>query len=122
MNAETEFLVRVIEEYQAPYPDPIQAKADDEVVVDLSRKTDIVGWVWCANSAGKSGWVPNVYVEINDNQGRLLKDYNAIELTIHVGDVLTVYKEESSFYWASNQAGDQGWVPIKNVEAMEAKV
>jgi len=121
MNTETDFLVRVIEEYQAPYPDPIQAKAGDEVSVDLIKATDIVGWVWCTNHTGKSGWVPGTYVKIEGGRGRMLQDYNAIELTIHVGDILTVHKTESSFYWVTNQAGNQGWVPIANVEVMEAE-
>lgn len=38
-------LVRVIEDYQAPYPDPIRAGAGDEVLVDADKKTDIAGWV-----------------------------------------------------------------------------
>jgi hypothetical protein len=119
MNTETRFYVRVIEAYQAPYPDPIQANTGDEVAVDRSKETDITGWIWCTNREGKSGWVPKVYVEIKGNQGRMLQDYNAIELTIHVGDVLKAHKEESNFYWVTNQAGEHGWVPIANVGVME---
>ncbi|CAG0976845.1 hypothetical protein ANAEL_01502 [Anaerolineales bacterium] len=110
------FVVRVIADYQAPYPDPIQAKAGDEVVIDSEKKTGIRGWVWCANSAGKGGWVPAKYIEVNGNRGRMLCDYNAIELTIHAGEKLTVHKEESKFYWVTNRTGQQGWVPVENVE------
>ena len=119
MNNAAGFLVRVIEEYQAPYADPIQAKAGDEVSVDLSKATDITGWVWCTNHTGKSGWVSKTYVAVKGDRGRMLQDYNAIELTIHVGDILKVKKEESNFYWVTNQTGEQGWVPIANVEVME---
>ena len=122
MNDVADFLIRVVEEYQAPYADPIRVKAGEDVNVDLSKETDIAGWVWCTNLEAKSGWVPRVYVEIEGNQGRLLQDYNAIELTIHVGDILKVHKEESSFYWVTNQVGEQGWVPIANIEVMEAEV
>ena len=121
MMTETTFLIRVIEDYEAPYPDPIQTKAGDEVEIDRSKKTDIAGWVWCTNRASKSGWVPNTYIEITGDRGRFLCDYNAIELTIRVGELLTVHKTESSFYWATNQSGRQGWVPVANVEIMEKK-
>ena len=116
MNNKTSFHVRVIKDYQAPYPDPIQAQAGDEVVVDPGKETDIMGWVWCINHAGKSGWVPSAYVEIEGDRGRMLQDYNAIELTVHVGDVLTVHKTEGSFHLATDQKGQQGWVPVANVE------
>ena len=116
------FMVRVIADYQAPYPDPIQVKVGDEVVVDFKKKTGIQGWVWCTNSAGKGGWTPMKYIEVNDNRGKMLFDYNAIELTIHVGDILSVHKMESNFYWVTNQTGQQGWVPVENVELLKTHV
>jgi len=118
MNPGTTFQVRVIKEYQAPYPDPIQARAGEEVTVDENKKTDIEGWVWCTNQAGKSGWAPKAYLELHGNAGTLLCDYSAIELTIRAGEILSVEKTESSFYWVTNQAGRQGWVPAANVEPL----
>lgn len=109
-------VVRAIKEYKAPYPDPIQAKAGEDVIVDPSKETDIPGWVWCTNHAGKSGWVPVSYLKIHGGRGRMLYDYNAIELTIHAGEVLVVHKTESSFHWATNENGQQGWVPTAHVE------
>ena len=118
MNLGSTFQVRVIEDYQTPYPDPIQVKAGDEVTVDRNKKTDILGWVWCTNQAGKSGWVPKAYIDLRGNAAKMRCDYTAIELTIHFGEILTVYKMESSFYWAANPAGQQGWVPMANVEPL----
>jgi hypothetical protein len=115
MNSQT---VRVIKEYQAPYPDPIQARAGDEVIVDPGKETDITGWVWCTSRDSKGGWVPSAYVEINGEHGRMRQDYNAIELTIRVGEILTVHKTESSFHWATNENGQQGWVPVAYVEPL----
>jgi len=119
MHAHSEFLVRVISDYQAPYPDPIQSKAGDDVVVDPEKQTDIAGWVWCTNSSGRSGWVPKTYVEYSGKAGIMRCDYNAIELTVHIGEVLTVHKSESGFYWASDPKGLKGWVPISHVESCE---
>ena len=46
-------------------------------------------------------------------------NYNAIELTIRVGELLTVHKAESGFLWVTNQAGQDGWVPSAHVEVYE---
>jgi hypothetical protein len=116
MNARPAPTVRVIADYRAPYPDPIAVAAGDEVSIDSSRKTDWAGWVWCTNGAGKSGWVPEAYIERQGNTGRVRCDYDAIELTVHVGELLTIHKAESGFLWATNQAGQDGWVPSTYVE------
>jgi hypothetical protein len=116
MNMNADVLVNVIANYQAPYPDPIRVNAGDEVAIDTDKTTDISGWVWCTNRAGKSGWVPEAYMERKGKSGFLRCDYYAIELTIHAGDLLTVHKLESGFYWASDRSGRQGWVPATHVE------
>jgi hypothetical protein len=119
VSASSVSTARVIADYQAPYPDPIVVVAGDEVSIDSSRKTDWAGWVWCMDRAGKSGWVPEVYIERDGDVGRMRCDYNAIELTVHVGELLTIHKAESGFLWATNQAGQDGWVPSAHVELDE---
>jgi len=47
---------------------------------------------------------------------RVIQDYQAIELTIHVGDLLSVDKMESGFYWVTDRLGQTGWVPVTHVE------
>jgi uncharacterized protein YgiM (DUF1202 family) len=113
------FSVRVMADYQAPYADPIQANAGDQVVVDPGKQTDIPGWVWCTDRGGKSGWVPKTYLEYSGKAGKMRCDYDALELTVHVGEILTVQKVESGFYWVTNQKGIQGWVPISHVGSHE---
>ncbi|MCK4901574.1 MAG: SH3 domain-containing protein, partial [Anaerolineales bacterium] len=68
---------------------------------------------------GKSGWVPEAYLERHGDTGILRCDYDAIELTIHVAEILTFHKAESGFFWVTDQAGRQGWVPASHVEAHE---
>ncbi len=107
---------RVIADYQAPYPDPISGRAGDRVVLDDSRKTDLRGWAWATNASGKGGWVPKNYLERHGGIGVLRCDYDAIELTVRAGEMLTCHKEESGFIWATNQAGQEGWVPVTHVD------
>ena len=61
----------------------------------------------------------NVLQEHSGKAGKMLCDYNAIELTVYVGEILTVHKAESDFYWVTDQEGVQGWVPIAHVESCE---
>jgi uncharacterized protein YgiM (DUF1202 family) len=119
MSIKTGSLARVVTDYQAPFPDPIRVKAGERVAIDPDKKTDIAGWAWCTSRAGKSGWVPDVYVDRHDNTGNMRCDYDAVELTIHAGDILTVSKMESSFYWVTDRNGRQGWVPAAHVEPYE---
>lgn len=111
----------VIKNYQAPYDDPISVSVGDEVVINNEKKTNWRGWVWCTSKLGKSGWVPENYLERHGNIGYLRCDYNAIELTIQVGEILTCHKEESGFIWVTNQIGQQGWIPSTHVELSPTK-
>jgi uncharacterized protein YgiM (DUF1202 family) len=115
MSVKVGSLVRVITNYQAPFPDPIRVKAGEAVMIDPGKKTGIAGWVWCTNLTGKSGWVPEAYLERQGDAGRVYCDYDAIELTVHAGEILTVHKMESDFYWVTDRNGRQGWVPVTHV-------
>lgn len=109
----------VVAAYRAPYDDPISARAGDAVAIDDGRHTDIAGWIWCTNRQGKSGWVPEAYVDRRGDVGTLLCDYDAIELTVVVGDDLIVHDEESGFLWVTDSSGRQGWVPATHVQRSE---
>jgi len=119
MSTKRNFPVRVINDYQAPFPDPIQVDQGDVVTLDLQKKTNIPGWVWCSDESGRSGWVPEAYLEIQGKTGKLFCNYDAIELTVGIGDILTVQNEESDFYWVTDRDGGQGWVPVSHVEPYE---
>ncbi len=106
----------VIKEHQATYPDPITMRAGD--TVELSGKEDSWNgwiWIWCTNQQGKSGWVPKGHVEQIGDIWRARFAYDAIELSVHVGEELTVDKEESGWAWCTNQQGESGWIPVENI-------
>jgi hypothetical protein len=114
--AKSQLQARVIADYEAPYPDPIVVKAGDEISVDSGKKTDWAGWVWCTNDAGKSGWVPETYIQRRGDIVSMCCDYDAIELTVRVGELLSVKKAESGFSWVTNERGQDGWVPSTHIE------
>jgi uncharacterized protein YgiM (DUF1202 family) len=106
---------RVILPYVAETADPIAVKEGETVTIDDTRKTDCAGWVWCTSRAGRSGWVPLAFLRRSGDRGTVSCDYDAVELTVRIGDVLSVHKEESGFLWAVDSSGLGGWVPSDHV-------
>ena len=121
MKPETEVsrrqICRVISDYQSAYPEPLVVSAGGELTIS-EKESSWSGWVWCTNRDGKSGWVPEIYVERRGDTGVALYDYEATELTVKVGEELTVSKDESGWMWCTNQEGQSGWVPAENVEGL----
>jgi len=105
---------QVVHEYQTQYPNPLMMQPGD--VLQLGRKdTDWPDWIWCTNMEGKSGWVPERYLDIQDKHGTAKRDYTAAELDAQTGEQLDVFAEEGGWYWCRNRAGVFGWIPVKNV-------
>jgi Variant SH3 domain len=87
-----------------------------EVLRWESRPTEWEGWLWCTDAKGMNGWVPERYVEkIDSDRCRTLRDYDATELTVRVGDELDVHFAESGWAWCETADGRKGWVPESNV-------
>lgn len=107
--------VIVTRPYERPYEKPIAVAAGDPVTPDFNRKTSIGGWVWCTARDGHAGWTPHAWIELSGNTWRMLRDFNALELSISIGELLDVQLEESSFYWAARESGETGWVPVEYV-------
>jgi uncharacterized protein YgiM (DUF1202 family) len=105
----------VIADYHSAYPDPIVLSVGDELTIE-DRSSEWSGWIWCTTPNGKSGWVPEKYVQRNGNSGAALRDYSATELSVTKGDSLTIISEESGWLWCRHRDGRLGWVPIKHVE------
>jgi len=109
---------RAIKDWKVVYSDPIAVNTGDLVVLG-QRDTEWPGWVWCTTDAGRSGWVPERLVEAGGERGRMLAGYSAVELAMHAGDRLSLHREESGWYWATNEAGQSGWVPASHVEQID---
>src|ERR1051326_1030911 len=106
------YTAKVIVAHQASYPEPIAFHVDDEV--DVTDKVDNWRgwiWIWCVNQQGKAGWVPAEYIgrQEGSNKGIALCDYDATELTVAVGEEVSVQKAENGWLWCINQQGQHGW-------------
>ncbi|WP_327051149.1 SH3 domain-containing protein [Halomicrococcus gelatinilyticus] len=80
MDSTTSDRRRVSEAYTSAYPDPIRLVEGDELVVE-ERPTEWDGWLWCVDTAGREGWIPEAYVERTGERWVALKGYVARELT-----------------------------------------
>jgi vacuolar-type H+-ATPase subunit I/STV1 len=47
------------------------------------------------------------------------RDYNAMELSVQVGEELVVYEIVNGFGMSEKTNGTKGWVPTKNMEIEE---
>ena len=70
------------------------------------RETECLGWIWCTNDGGKSARVPENWVEIEGDSRVMKRDYDATELSVGVGAVLTLEFEESGWAWATTVTGE----------------
>ncbi|TFH57974.1 MAG: hypothetical protein E4G91_09955 [Candidatus Zixiibacteriota bacterium] len=117
MESHDQELCRVIADYRSAYPDPIALSAGDELTIE-DRETEWSGWIWCTTREGKSGWVPEKYVQRSGSTGVAERDYDAMELSVTEGEQLTIIEEVSSWYWCRTKDGRLGWVPKQNVEPL----
>ena len=94
-----------------------------EIVEGQDRETEWEGWLWCRNSSGIHGWVPKTYLESTSESGhfQFLQDYNARELTIDEGQEVIVLDEESGWAWVRTTLGEEGWIPLENLQDLSEK-
>ena len=97
--------------------------AKGEVVRGEKRKTEYEGWLWCQNNAGVDAWVPETYLEKLSDSGQFqfLKDYNSRELTVNEGQEVIVLDEDSGWAWARTALGEEGWIPLENLQDLADK-
>jgi hypothetical protein len=80
------------------------------------KPTEWPGWLWCVDSVGKSGWVPESWVEIDRDTCTMLCDYSTRELTVNIGEFVDGEIIESGWIWIINKSGEKGWVPLECLE------
>lgn len=103
---------RVIKAYERQYQDPIRARKGDVVrVTERDMWQDRYLWLWCIADSGKAGWTPDTFIQLDGEQGTMLRDYSAWELTVAIGETVTVIEEVGGWYWARKVNNEYGWVP-----------
>ncbi len=115
-------IVKVIKNHKSEFNIPLIAQRGEKIE-GQERETEWEGWLWCHNSSGLQGWVPKKYLEATSQSGQFqfLQDYNARELTIDEGQEVIVINEESGWAWVRTTLGEEGWIPLKNLQDLAAK-
>jgi hypothetical protein len=115
-------ILKVIKDHKSEFHVPLVAKKG-EIVEGQEKETEWEGWLFCRHESGIHGWVPKSYLESVWESGRFqfLRDYNARELTVDQGQEVIVLDEESSWAWARTLLGEEGWIPIENLQDLKGK-
>ena len=108
-------LYRVIKPHAPDSPDHLVVNRGERLTFER-RPTHWEGWLFCTTSDSRTGWIPDSYVDIDGTHCTMRRDYNAIELTVEVGDTLTAEYEESGWVFAHTSDKRTGWVPLENIE------
>ena len=106
----------VLRDYTMVYPDALAVTAGESVLV--GKEDTQWPYVWCTNSAGKGGWIPQTYIQRDGARGRVLRDFDSCELTVSVGEIVLATMEEGGWLWCRNDQGQSGWVPEENLQAL----
>lgn len=108
-----------IKAWHVNFPDPLVLSQGGQVNTHHSDD-DFPGWIWCTQTGGKQGWVPESWLtSLSDTLAVAKQDYNAVELEVHPGDNFVLHQYESAWYWATRQDGQTGWVPADCLEIVE---
>lgn len=103
---------RVVEAYQGSFPEPLMLEAGAQLCFER-KDSEWEGWLWCTDTSGKSGWVPESWLDLDEGVCTLQHDYTARELSVEVGELVTAVRVESGWVFGYNSHGEQGWVPLK---------
>ena len=111
--------VRVTESYVTSDPNPIRFRKGDTLGVG-HRDQLWRDYVWGTDQAGRSGWVPDAYLEMgtDSHTATALRDYDSTELTVGRDQVLEVLDEVGGWYLCRTEGGMSGWVPSTSVEPL----
>jgi uncharacterized protein YgiM (DUF1202 family) len=107
--------IKVVKEHEASFPYSMIVRAGDTVNVG-EEDEDIPGWFWCTDEGGVSAWIPGSFLQREDGGAKMLVDYNSMEHTATLGEVLEFIKEAGGWIWCTNSSGKRGWVPSDKVE------
>jgi hypothetical protein len=111
----------VTKDYQSEYITPFPVKAGTILIAE-EKESEWEGWVWCRTPDDIYRWYPKGYLKgINEKPGQfeLLRDYNAKELPVQAGETVTIQFEENDWAWVVKHGGDEGWVPLDNLEIVD---
>ena len=107
---------RVVRDYESPYPNSMSFLKGELVKVgqEFKEDPDWENWVWCEGN-NKKAWVPKQYIKILGTTGIFERDYDALELSVQVGEKLIVHEIVNGFGLSEKPDRAKGWVLMRNL-------
>jgi hypothetical protein len=109
---------RVIAPHRPGPGEPLVAREGDGLRFER-RATEWEGWLWCITGEGRSGWVPESWVEIAGETCLMRRDYDATELAVTAGDEVVGELTASGWIHVRHENGKAGWVPLRVLEPVQ---
>ena len=106
--------VRVAQAYCALYPEPLVVKAGDTLRLGVCDE-EYPGWVLATSSDGKSGWIPEEYLDMVGDSGTARRDYTSVELSVSEGEQVMLVERVAGWGWVVAGPGREGWVPLRHL-------
>lgn len=114
---------KVVKDYESPYPVSIVFQKGERVKVGKKFKEDPdwQNWIWCEGKNGKKAWVPEDYLDSDGTNAVFKREYDARELSVRIGEIVTVNEIVNGFGMSEKPDGIRGWVPIRNMEIEKSR-
>jgi len=117
---EKQIIFKIIKSHQTEYLDPIKVVAGDHLKLgDYASESKWKDWIWAENSQNQAGWVPVQLVDFSKDKlsGFILEDFDAHELNIEVGELVTRLKSINGWSLVIKlNDNSKGWIPNENME------
>ena len=69
------------------------------------------GWVWATDSNGRSGYVPEEFLEpLGEDRWAALEPFDPTVLKVRRGDKVNSIQQIHGWHWCESESGDRGWV------------
>jgi hypothetical protein len=103
----------VLKGWQQSYDPALKVARGDQVLVVKRDSGKWAGWIWCTDKSGLSGWLPEQVFDavVIGEKTIAAQDFDTIELTVFIGEILFVSNRLSEWSWCHNTKGQEGWVP-----------
>lgn len=105
----------VITPHMPPSYAPVVFAKGDRVIIE-KRDTDWPEFLWCIDEEGAAAWIPENYLDRDDDVGILNTAYSSVELKADKGEQLSIIKSEAGWHWCRNSKGKLGWIPDRTVK------
>jgi hypothetical protein len=105
----------VTKEHKATFNYALTAKSGDTVKVGKEDE-EMPGWYWCKDKVGVEAWIPKTYLEIHEDHGIFLQDYNSVELDAQPGEEVQYLDETLGWAECLNSEWKYGWLPLHKIE------